>query len=295
MLLALLILAHWAGCAFWWLSRWEVESSPFNGVDHRTGLVPAVLKDARRGVEYSAERDEAQALLCRRRVGDYYADSLFGQSAASGAQAQWAFYCADLTTKYCFSVYYTLTTMTTTGYGDIVAGTNVERTFAATLMVIGSLCVAVIFANVILLIESHDEPNRRLRSKLDDLAEYAKFNELPRHLAEKMQECTKHLWTVSRGAQGVQAALASLPGSLREEVLLHLQAGVVQKSAVFRDCGAAFVKAVVVGLDPQVYTDGSAVVLEGDVGREMFFVRSGSVRVSKLGLHLAEIGGARTQ
>lgn len=70
-----------------------------------------------------------QTQLCRRRVGDYFADALFAQlpllaaeAPAAAAQPEWTYYCSDLTTKYCFSVYYTLTTMTTTGFGDVVAG-----------------------------------------------------------------------------------------------------------------------------------------------------------------------------
>lgn len=61
MLLALVILSHWAGCAFYWLSRWEVESSPYLGVSVATGLVPAVLRDARRGARYGEARDIEQA------------------------------------------------------------------------------------------------------------------------------------------------------------------------------------------------------------------------------------------
>lgn len=67
--------------------------------------------------------------LCRRRVGHRFASSLFAQLPAlhatlpgAAALPQWTYYCSDLTTKYCFSVYYTLTTMTTTGFGDVSGG-----------------------------------------------------------------------------------------------------------------------------------------------------------------------------
>lgn len=43
---------------------------------------------------------------------------------------------------------------------------------------------------------------------------------------------------------------------------------------------------------PQVFPDGACVVAEGDVGGEMFFVRSGSLRVTRLGLQLARLKGA---
>jgi hypothetical protein len=33
----MLIVAHWAGCTFWYLSRWQVENMPNNGINQYTG------------------------------------------------------------------------------------------------------------------------------------------------------------------------------------------------------------------------------------------------------------------
>ena len=43
--------------------------------------------------------------------------------------------------RYTFSIYYTLTTMTTVGFGDIVAGTDSERVLAMVLQLMG--CIQV--------------------------------------------------------------------------------------------------------------------------------------------------------
>jgi len=49
----------------------------------------------------------------------------------------------------------------------------------------------------------------------------------------------------------VQATLAELPGNLRTEVLMHLQADVVQRASLFKHCDPGFIKSVVVRLKPQ--------------------------------------------
>lgn len=88
----------------------------------------------------------------------------------------------------------------------------------------------------------------------------------------------EYLWNLHHGLD-VQATLAELPGNLRTEVLMQLQAEVVQNASLFAHCDAGFIKSIVVRLRPQVYLPGDTVVHEGDAGKQLFFIGKGKVKV----------------
>ena len=52
---------------------------------------------------------------------------------------------ADTSTRYTSALYWAATTMSTTGYGDIVPLTNYERTYALSVMLVGVVVSALVF------------------------------------------------------------------------------------------------------------------------------------------------------
>ncbi len=61
---------------------------------------------------------------------------------------------ADLRTQYTSAIYWALTTITTTGYGDIVPTTNTERGYAMGVMLFGAVFYAFIFGNISMTLQN---------------------------------------------------------------------------------------------------------------------------------------------
>ena len=95
----------------------------------------------------------SDALLPQTRANQYTGNLAWTQGFPGG---NWSYASADVRTQYTASLYWTLTTMTTVGYGDIVPLSNYERAFACVVELLGAVCTALVFGNVALLVQGLD-------------------------------------------------------------------------------------------------------------------------------------------
>ena len=123
------------------------------------------------------------------------------------------------------------------------AGPCAAATHARTHASRAQLSAGLIFGNVALLIQSFDSVGTRFRERMEAVNAFIRFHELPAALAERIRRHVEYLWNLHHGLD-VQATLAELPGNLRTEVMMHLQADVVQRASLFKHCAAGFVKRI---------------------------------------------------
>ena len=72
---------------------------------------------------------------------------------------------------YMTSVYWTITTLTTVGYGDIVAKNTEERMFTAFIMIIGVFIYSYTIGSLSSLLSNLDARKEQLNKKLELLQE----------------------------------------------------------------------------------------------------------------------------
>jgi hypothetical protein len=80
---------------------------------------------------------------------------------------------------YLMGAYFSVTTMTTVGYGDIYAETNEERLLACFSMVIGVLVFSYTTGTIASILESFDDSNSETTKYLETLSEMRKQYKLP--------------------------------------------------------------------------------------------------------------------
>jgi CRP-like cAMP-binding protein len=182
-------------------------------------------------------------------------------------------------TKYTAALYWTLTTMTTVGYGDIVPLTNYERAFACCVELLGAVCTALVFGNVALLVQGFDGAGARLRERLATLNEFIARHEVPPPLAARIRAAAAHAAAAHAGVDAA-ATVCELPPALRAEVLTHLQAGAVQAASLFRHCAPGMLNAIVCRLRPVLVLPGDDVYSAGDPGRDLYFVSCGALKLT---------------
>lgn len=68
--------------------------------------------------------------------------------------------------QYLTSFYFTITTITTVGYGDISGGTMVEKIGAIILMLLGVISFSVASASLYSIFDSYDKGEAALREKM---------------------------------------------------------------------------------------------------------------------------------
>lgn len=83
---------------------------------------------------------------------------------------------------YLTAFYFTVTTITTVGYGDISGGTETEKVFCIFIQVIGVIGFSVASGALASIITSYDTKNAVLTSKLQKLKKLYKDYSLPLEL-----------------------------------------------------------------------------------------------------------------
>mmetsp|Transcript_44297 Transcript_44297/g.140960 ORF Transcript_44297/g.140960 Transcript_44297/m.140960 type:complete len:872 (+) Transcript_44297:215-2830(+) len=176
------------------------------------------------------------------------------------------------------SYYWAVTTLTTVGYGDIVPQTVAEVQYAIVVQILGSVVFAVIFGNVAVLISSFDAAYSRYRDRMDRVNEFIDNNEIPSELRDRMRAYVDYLWNINKGLN-VRDMVTELPDALKSEIYLHMYELMITSVPMFKEADKSLIKSLIVRLRVQVIFPGDLVVAEGDMGREMFFVRHGNVDV----------------
>jgi len=92
------------------------------------------------------------------------------------------------TELYITSVYWVLTTLATVGYGDIVAYTAIERSFAIVMLISCVAFFSYAISNFSSIVSSSDIRSSNLRARLNALDDFAQAINLPDYLKQKAQQ-----------------------------------------------------------------------------------------------------------
>ena len=92
---------------------------------------------------------------------------------------------------YLSSLYFTVTTITTVGFGDISGGTEGEKIICITLMVIGVVSFSFATGALSSIISNIDSSNAKLKQKLKLLLELKEEYHLSNHLYDELRNALK--------------------------------------------------------------------------------------------------------
>ena len=180
--------------------------------------------------------------------------------------------------RYVRALYWTVTTLSTVGYGDIAPANDLERIYALGVMMTGVGVVGFIIGSVASLLASIDPARMSHLQRMEELAAFMNYRELPPALRERIGDYYRYAWR--KGLDHDESEiLERLPPSLRTEVSLHLKRELLQAVPLFRGAEQGFLRDVALEMKPVVFLPGDFVIRAGESGREMYFLSRGSVEV----------------
>jgi len=174
--------------------------------------------------------------------------------------------------------YWTTTTLTTIGYGDILPNTTNQIIFVIFVEFIGAGMYGLIIGNIANLIANIDVAKAQHNEKMEKLNTFLRYRDIPQDLSKKINSYFDYLWQTRRGYDE-SSVLAELPASLKTWVSLFLNKDIIEKVPIFEGASEEFIKETIMNLKPVVYTPGDFIVTAGELGFDMFFISKGSVDV----------------
>lgn len=134
---------------------------------------------------------------------------------------------------YIISFYWTLTTVTTVGYGDINAGTTIERVYNLFIMSFGVLLYSFAIGSLSSIVSTLDQKTAEMNQKLQILSSIKKEFNLDQSIYDKVRKVIK--FDLSRNQKDKMMFLQELPNKLRIELSQIMHDKVIQNLYFFRD------------------------------------------------------------
>jgi voltage-gated potassium channel len=185
---------------------------------------------------------------------------------------------ADAISQYIRSLYWTITTMTTVGYGDITPGRTVEYVLAGIIMLMGASLYAFIIGSIASLLNSINAAKNRHWERIESVTDFLRDQKVPADLNAEVRNFYEHIWERYRGVDR-NRMLDDLPPPLRLKVLLHLTEEIRQTVPLFRHASGLLRDALLTSLESRTYTPASIIAHEGDRGKSIFFIAEGTVEI----------------
>ena len=179
---------------------------------------------------------------------------------------------------YLSSLYWTVTTLTTVGYGDVVPHTNWEKLYAIFVMIIGVGVYGFIIGNVASLLSKKDPAREKHLKNLDDLSALVEYRKIPKDLYSRIRKYFIYMWKQRLGFEETNF-LNQLPKGLKLEVLIFLRKDVIKNISLFKDANPRFLQILALHLKPIVLTPNEFLFHEGETGDRVFFVVKGKLKV----------------
>jgi voltage-gated potassium channel len=179
---------------------------------------------------------------------------------------------------YIRAFYWTITTLTTIGYGDIIPSGSVQTVFVIFIELLGAAMYGMIIGNIANLIANINVAKSQYREKLDKINAFLNYRNIPHSLQRKINDYYSYLWESRRGYDE-SAVIQDLPIALKRTVALQINRGIIEKVPLFQTAGEDLIREIVLNLKPVVFTPGDSIVTAGEVGFEMYFISQGSVEV----------------
>ncbi|KAJ0398966.1 hypothetical protein P43SY_008192 [Pythium insidiosum] len=193
--------------------------------------------------------------------------------------------------RYVAALYFAVMTLATIGFGDI-SGTNAdERLFCIFAMIMGGGIFAYGITNIVELVSSLTVQETRFRQKMDEVNEYMAARELPLKLRMDIREFY-HNTRLSRESKlnAEQQILSELSSKLRSKIALSINDQFLRKFPFFAGSDPNFLMELALNMRMIHFAPLEDVIIEGEIGHEMFFIFRGAVEVLRGGQQIGILG-----
>ncbi|XP_072546106.1 potassium voltage-gated channel subfamily H member 1a isoform X3 [Salminus brasiliensis] len=179
---------------------------------------------------------------------------------------------------YITSLYFTMTSLTSIGFGNIAPTTDGEKIFAVAMMMIGSLLYATIFGNVTTIFQQMYANTNRYHEMLNSVRDFLKLYQVPKGLSERVMDYIASTWSMSRGID-TEKVLQICPKDMRADICVHLNRKVFKEHPAFRLASDGCLRALAMEFQTIHCAPGDLIYHAGESVDSLCFVVSGSLEV----------------
>ena len=185
---------------------------------------------------------------------------------------------ASLTRMYIYSFYWSTLTLTTIGETPRPEN-DIEFLFVIVDFIFGVLIFATIVGNVGSMITNKNASKSAFQQNMDNVKIYIQNHNVSPALEKRIISWFGYMWTHGKTTTSDERVLTQLPERLRADIAIHAHLETLKRVSIFRGCERGLLNELVLRLREVVFSPGDIVCLKGDIGKEMYIVKSGYLNV----------------
>ncbi|KAL9672399.1 hypothetical protein QQ045_028649 [Rhodiola kirilowii] len=180
---------------------------------------------------------------------------------------------------YIYAMYWSIVTLTTTGYGDLHAMNDTEKVFTITYMLFNIGLTAYLIGNMTILIVHSAMRTFALREAIHQILRYASKNRLPESLKEQMLAHMQLKFKTTEMQQ--EEVLGDLPKAIRSGIANHLFLKIISNTYLFKDTSEDLLVQLVSQMRAEYFPPKVDFILRNEMPTDFYILVSGAVTVHK--------------
>jgi hypothetical protein len=185
----------------------------------------------------------------------------------------------DKLTVYIDSMYWTVQTLTTVGYGDNVPETNGQMIYSMVVMMFGVGIYGWLIGNIAGILSKRDAVEQYYFDNMERLKAIASNRGLPAQLQNKIRAYYDYIFSRNYSGGDEQIFMNTLPASLQQEVIISLKQKIIKKINAFSDAPENFITEMAHELKMEIFVPDDIVFKEGSRGDKLYFLLKGEMDV----------------
>ncbi|CAB3993529.1 potassium voltage-gated channel subfamily H member 6-like isoform X2 [Paramuricea clavata] len=195
----------------------------------------------------------------------------------------------SLRARYLTSLYFTLTCLTSVGFGNVSANTDFEKLFTIVSMLIGALLFAAVFGNVSAIIYGHYSGTFKFRERMQSVKYFLGFHKIKGPLARKVKDYARHMWTQTKGISTMKV-MKQFPKNLQEEISCYLHFNVVKNCQLFESAEEGCLWGLATRMIRLHHLPNNVIIRQGSIVNSIYFINRGRLDVCRNGAVVGTLG-----
>uniref|UniRef100_A0A2C9W3P3 Potassium channel n=1 Tax=Manihot esculenta TaxID=3983 RepID=A0A2C9W3P3_MANES len=181
--------------------------------------------------------------------------------------------------RYVTSLYWSITTLTTTGYGDLHAVNEREMIFVMCYMMFDLGLTAYLIGNMTNLVVHATSRTRQFRDTIQAASNFAQRNQLPVRLQDQMVAHLSLKYRTNSEGLHQQETIDSLPKAIRSSIANYLFYNLVNEVYLFRGVSNDLLFQLVAEMKPEYFPPKEDVILQNEAPTDMYILITGAVEL----------------
>ncbi|CAG0892853.1 unnamed protein product [Darwinula stevensoni] len=321
LMLCFALVAHWLACIWYVIAKREIlvhgknwNIGEFSRVLSPVGFMPGGRGDGMRKTEIDSFFSEGRMPLTMRGIRQeplrnfrHYdifllADENIIRVVPFAHNPGWIHALAErlemkmedvtIAEAYITALYFTCSSLTSVGFGNVSANTIPEKIFSICTMLIGALMHAVVFGNVTAFIQRMYARRSQYQTKLRDLKDFLHLHQIPKELKQRIQDYHQTMWSLNHGID-IHEALRELPEELRGDVSMHIHREILSLP-IFETASQGCLKFLSLHIRTNFCAPGEYLIHKGDALQYIYYLCNGSMEVVDNNMVVAILGESTT-